>query len=201
LIGMSTALSKRAPEEGIDRIGPAHWTVRWQRHLYWVYAMLLIASGYVLTDAMLPTQVLSARVQEASEMTVNLSSRSRRHYRTRPTYTHWSLVKLDNGIAFQTENGASAFPIGGTMEVEVTALAKNVVRYKLPNYERFGWNEVEGANKEFLAFPVLVAGLALLLLAPWWSLENRWLMHGLMILVLVAWLLTLIGTGVMKAFG
>lgn len=198
---MGKALRKRVPEGDIDGIDPVHWTVRWQRHLYWVYVILLITSAYVLTDAMLPTQVLSAHVQEANEMTVNVSSRSPRHYRTPPTYTHWSLVKLDNGIAFQTENGASAFPIGETMELEVTRLSRNVVRYKPPNNGRYGWNEVESANKEFLAFPALVAGLALLLLAPWWSLENRWLLHGLMGLVLVAWLLTLIGTGVMKSFG
>lgn len=158
--------------------------------------MLLIASGYVLIDALLPLRTIAARIVEANEMSVNLS----RKHDARPTYTHWTAVELDNGIAFQTENGASAFPIGERMEVEVSRLRSCVVRYKPPNNGRFGWNEVESANEEFLAFPALIAGLALLLLMPWWSLENRWLMHGLMGLVLVAWLLTLIGTGVITAF-
>lgn len=63
------------------------------------------------------------------------------------------MVTLDNSLSFQTENGASDFPIGGSMSVEVPRLGKNVVRYQPPNHGRYGWGEVEAANKEFLAFP------------------------------------------------
>lgn len=150
-----------------------------------------------MVDAFLPLRTLSARVQQAYEMRVNISSKND----PRPTYAYWTLVKLDNGMTFQTENRAAAFLIGETMDIQVTGMRSSVVRYKPPNNGRYGWNEVEGANKEFLAFPALVAGLALLLLIPWWSLENRWLLHVLIGLVLVAWLLTLLGTGGMRSFG
>ncbi len=191
---VGSSLRRRIGED-VDRIDPAHWTIRWQRHLYGVYALLLIASGYVLIDALLPLRTISARIEEAHEMSVNVSS----EYDTHANYSYWTLVKLDNGVTFQTENGASEFPTGGTMDVEVTALRNEVVRYKPPNNGRSGWYEVEGANREYLAFPAAVVILALLLLIPWWSLENRWLLHGIMVLVLVAWLLTLLGTGVMRS--
>ena len=157
--------------------------------------MLFFTSSYVLIDALLPLRTFTARIEEAHETSVNVSS----EYDARAIYSYWTVVKLDNGVTFQTENGEADFPSGETMEVEVTALRNEVVRYKPPNNGRFGWNEVEGANKEYLAFPAAVATLALLLLIPGWSLENRWLMHGLVVLILVAWMLTLLGTGVMRS--
>lgn len=187
---MSWSGACRSAAATSERVG------RWDPHLRWLYVLLLLASGYVVLDALLPTRVLSSRVVDAEELKVNVSSRRSAH----ANYVYWTVVSLDNGISFQTQNGASGFPIGSGIQVEVTRIRERVVRYQPPGNGRYGWNEVEAANKEFLAFPALAAVLSLLLLLPWWSMENRWLLNGLLILVLGAWLLTMVGTSVMTAF-
>lgn len=176
--------------------GADYWFAHWNGRLRWLYLLLLLLSIYVIADTLLPTRKLTLRIEDASEIRVRNGSRRG----TQGTHGLWAVVSLEKGIRFQTENGASAFPIGDRMDVEVTPMGHNVVRYFPPHNGRYGWAELAGANKEYLAFPVLVAGLTLLLFIPRWSLWNRLMLNGLVVVALAAWLITLIGTGVLKTF-
>ena len=167
---------------------------RWTKSLYAVYVLLLIASTYVIVDALLPTQIVSSQVEATSELEVNTSGRRNR------AQTHWTLVTLRNGIRFQTENRARDFPNGDTVDVEVTSFRNEVLSFKLRKAIGQYWRQVEGANKEYLAFPASICLCSLLLLLPFWSEEKRMLLTAILGVMLVAWTLTLIGTGGMKSF-
>lgn len=172
--------------------GPAPWS----RRLSGLYVLLSALSAFILIDRSLPLRSAACAVSNATEMRVNISGSST----SRKVYTHWTLVTLKNGMRFQTEASAGLFPRGDTVDVEMTRFRKEVVRYRNRIGRTIDWNEVEGSKPEYLLYAAGTIVCGLLLLWPGWRVETRWLMNAILAILLVAWMVTLFGTGMMKSF-
>lgn len=158
--------------------------------------LLSVLSAFILLDGSLPFRSEAGVVSNAVEMRVDISGSST----SRKVYTHWALVTFTNGIRFQTEASAGWFRQGDTVDVQRTRLRKEVVRYRCRSARTIDWNEVEGSKPEYLLYAAGTMLCGLLLLWPGWRMETRWLLNAILAILLVAWMVTLFGTGVMKSF-
>lgn len=155
-----------------------------------VNLLLALVMGAVVLDKHLDPRIESAAVQEAVQHKVNIRSRYQRGS------TYWVVLKMDNGRKFQTERMAKAFPVGTVLQLRVGALLGGVTAYRMDG-DIHRWVSVEAEKEEFKPMPYAVLLLSIVLLAPWWKVETRWVMQAIQLTILVAWALMLIGTGVL----
>lgn len=155
-----------------------------------VNLLLALVMGAVVLDKHLEPRIENAAVQEAVQHKVSIRSRYQRGI------TYWVVLKMDNGRKFQTERMATAFPVGTVLQLRVGALLGGVKAYRMDR-DIHRWVSVEAEKEEFKPMPYAVLLLSIVLLAPWWKLETRWVMQAIQLTILVAWALMLIGTGVL----
>lgn len=177
-------------------VTPDRGSTPWSRRLTGVYILLSVFSAFILLDGSLPLRSEACVVSNATEMRVNISGSST----SRKVYTHWALVTFKNGMRFQTKASAGLFPRGDTVDVEMTRFRKEVVRYRNRSGRTIAWYEVEGSKPEYLLYAAGTMLCGLLLLWPGWRAETRWLLNAILAILLVAWMVTLFGTGMMKSF-
>lgn len=160
------------------------------RQLRWLNVWLIVVMSAVLLDKHLePREVLST-ISEAVQHQVRSGTR----YHSRTSY--WVVVKLDNGMKFQTERLAKAFPKGLSVHVRSGAVFNSVQAYRI-DLDGQRWVVLETESEQFKPMPYAVLVLSIVLLAPWWSMETSWLIQGMQLTILVAWLFMLFGTGIL----
>jgi hypothetical protein len=157
-----------------------------------VYLLLMLVSGLVLADAYRPPERVMSTVVDTDQVELNNSTK-----RTR-IITYWTVVTLANGARVQVQSTADVYALGDTLEVERTALLGEVLRYRHLRSVYPGWNEIALRDREYDAFPALVLCCCFLLLLPVREEQYRWVLHGLLMLLLFSWLLTMLGTGGLK---
>lgn len=158
--------------------------------LRWLYATVIVAGIITILDTYLPntrTQSVVVEVSEFSSFEGRKGGRGHRRY--------WSSIDLSNGKNIWTQRTSRNFAVGDTMEIDLSAVLRKVVRYRGPGTSVRPWYETESVNEDYRPFPFAVVLFALLLFYPRWSGESRLLLRGLLLVTLIAWLITMVATG------
>ena len=87
------------------------------------------------------------------------------------------------------------------MEVQLSRILDQPMSYQNDSKGNGSWSTVDMYKSDFRPFPFAALLLSVLLLLPFWQAEVRLIMQALLVVVLVAWLFMLFGTGAMARFG
>ena len=155
-----------------------------------IYLLLIVVGALAIMDLYLPAKRGSGVITDVTEigsMVRNKGSKGHMMY--------WSSIKLDTGKKIWTQRTANNFTVGDSMDVDLSAVLGKVVRYRgyRPSYRQ--WYETEGQKEEYRPFPFAMVLFALLLLYPAWSTENRMLLRGILVVILIAWLIVMLASG------
>lgn len=168
----------------------------WSKRHWWLYVLLVPASASALADAYSEPLRTQSTVKSSTQFEVNFSTKRTRNI------IPWSVVTMTDGTKFQVPGSANLFLPGDTMQLEITPLWHEVVRFSKGGGKKRYWNELLAAReKEFDLFPALVLLCSLLLLIPFRTPEPRWYLHGILVLMGFGWLVTMIGMGGLKPWG
>lgn len=176
----------------------------WSKWHWWLYVLMILASASALGDAYLPPVRVDSTIQRSTPFEVSFSDAPyhvRFSSKRKKIIEQWAVVTMANGSKFQIHGDAALFPPGDTIMLELTPLWKEVARYRRPAYPQATWTELSSRNKEYDAFPAGVLICALLLLVPFRTVQPRWYLHGILLLLTSAWLVTIIGLGALKPWG
>jgi hypothetical protein len=91
--------------------------------------------------------------------------------------------------------------MGDTLYLEITPLLKEVLRFSSHPGQRAYWTELSERDKQYDMFPAVVLLTSLLLLIPFRAVVPRWYLHGILLLVIFGWFVTMIGLGGLKPWG
>lgn len=154
-----------------------------------IYVFVAVGGTIAVLDMYLPTSRKASTIVEVDEFGSRVAVRGGHGY-TR----YWSSIDLANGKSIWTQRTANNFAKGDSMDVEVSAVMRKVVRYRgyRPGYT--SWYATEGVNEKYRPLPFAAILFALILLLPWWSAETRMLFRGILLVVTAAWLITTIAT-------
>ncbi|MCB9183655.1 MAG: hypothetical protein H6591_07030 [Flavobacteriales bacterium] len=158
--------------------------------LLWLYSVVIAAGLISILDMYLPAiraRSVITRVTEFGSFEGSENGTGRMRY--------WSSIDLDNGSNIWTQRTANNFAVGDSMDLDLSAVLRHVVRYRGPGTTARSWFDTEGANKDYRPFPFAVVLFALLLFYPNWSIESRMLLRGVLAVTLIAWLITMAATG------
>ncbi len=149
----------------------------------WFYPVLALIMAVIIVDRLLPEKAIITEVKE-------------RHDHSTRSHTI-TVVETADGSSFQTLKSPGNFRPGGWIELRNTPILGNTVSFRLFDCDHC-WHGVEAESSEYRPLPYLVLIGAVLLLFSGWKTETRWLIKGLMLMALFAWLLILLATGVFK---
>lgn len=155
-----------------------------------IYGLVIAAAVIVILDTYLPPTRSASVVVDVSEFGSFVGGRGGKGH-----MMYWSSIDLSNGKSIWTQRTAKNFTVGDTMDLDLSAVLRKVVRYRGPGTAIRPWYETEGMNKDFRPFPFAVVLFALLLFFPGWSGESRMLLRGVLGVTLIAWLITMAATG------
>jgi hypothetical protein len=156
----------------------------WSKRYIPLYLVLAAFAGYTVLDLCLSPVISTSTITEINAHRENYSSRRS------PVHRTWLVVHLADGITFQMRGGFRS-EVGDTLEVESTPLRHTVLSYRTSSMGRI---QLAGRYDENNLFPLLVLIVSLLLLLPVRSAEYRWALHGALLLLGGAWVITMIGT-------
>ena len=163
-----------------------------RRKAWWLYLVLVVGCGIVITDHLLIPHTDSLEIQS---MDAYHERASKKRYRTRTEIVNAQVLRLSDGSALQLATVNDWIVEGDTIELQRTPMLNEPLQFRKKNSRVREWQVVDSNKLDNRPYPYIVFFCALLLLFPWPEGTWRWSLQAALVLVLFGWLLTMIGTG------
>ena len=160
--------------------------------LWWLYLVLALSSGTMVADHLLP--VVAERLAVIDERGYQERFGSRRRQRITSTINA-TILRLSDGTVLQLSSLGDWIVPGDTLEVQRTPMLKEKLQYRKAKSRARDWLLVDSNKLDFRIYPYIVFACSFLLLFPWRWDNWRWSLQAALLLTLVGWLVSVVGTG------